>query len=663
MYPHHSVDNCYYDSNILEELPDVIWETFLLPFLDRKDWNNVVCLCKGVRTKFVGRTPPRLTKTTNVNNNDNDSNRITGRDNNNDNTDHHNNTDDGVDDLDDHILLAPPWPERCFTTKNPNASTMVTNGIITGGAASGGGSIESFAVSSDGEYLAYGSMLGNIQLWNRRTGCVRLLAGSGSGTNSSRSRRKRRGGYGLGPGGDAGGGAIFGDLESSPPQPLPGDEDYKRGSAGAAESFSDHHASRLSMSMVGTIIKFSPVGHVLACGFENSIRLWDISSVSTAHADVSTTEPPPLPIIQTIEIDQKSSIYEVTFLDFSHDMSRLVVRYGKTAFIYGLKATQNRSKASTQSSASLLPPTPAHPSSPSYYTFLYRIPLSSSRCTMAISPCLRHLAVAHNGSSGNLDEKGSLDIWMFYDQTTFPHGTDSLCFDDDFIATDDDTEGVIQSLSYRIDAHKGRQVIRGLEFYPQKRGLVSTRDNHPWLISATLQGQIKVWMYHESIAEFINKKRYHDQNLHDENANDEHVCTNASCEDDVDNSIENMDSHVSPYVCLYSFQAAGKIFSMAISSSLSSPYLAVGQARGQVRIWKMNIFDQIDTSGEKACSSSTASSQRQSVSLEERLAMCNFGEHAYHDNIKLIQFTPDGRHIIASRAYDGKIYFRAFPHT
>ena len=356
---------CDYNNNnnsILEGLPYVIWKGFVLPFLDRNDWNNVICLSRSIRTKFIGGIP--------------------GSSNTNSSAcaQHHQEKQQQQEET-----LPPPWPhQRCFSTKVPPdminkatsydltmkmkklsltdavkatatvagssraaAETSSTSATV-GTSMARGGSIESFAVSSDGEYLAYGSMSGYIQIWNRWTGIVHLLSGS------RRNRRRRdygEGGYGLGP---LGGGGGLDDYQS---QPLPGDEDYKRGSAGAAESFGDHHASRMSStSTVGTILQFAPVGHVLACGHENLVYLWDISTSSSkgrkAHSNdckrkaassssseitIPSKEPSHSHItaIQKIEVDRKSTIYGVTYVDFSTDNSRLVVRYGKTAYIYG----------------------------------------------------------------------------------------------------------------------------------------------------------------------------------------------------------------------------------------------------------------------------------------------------------------------------------------
>mmetsp|Transcript_19246 Transcript_19246/g.46475 ORF Transcript_19246/g.46475 Transcript_19246/m.46475 type:complete len:177 (+) Transcript_19246:1529-2059(+) len=158
---------------------------------------------------------------------------------------------------------------------------------------------------------------------------------------------------------------------------------------------------------------------------------------------------------------------------------------------------------------------------------------------------------------------------------------------------------------------------------------------------------------------------------------------------DITEGVEEDDESTCPYICIYSFQTPGKIFSMAtssssvdsstsISSSINplSSYLAVGQGRGQIRMWKLiiskgkkdsSVSMDTDTSDNVSglrlpVKSNTTTSQ---VSLKECLVMNDVGDHTsalHQDNIKLLEFTGGGtQQIIASRAYDGKIYFRNFP--
>lgn len=594
-------------SQLLEHLPHAVWRSCLLPFLDRLDWNALVSVSRGVHNKLVG-----------VNTNNATVNITEDR-------------------------LPTPWPERCFSTRHPTASSS-SNSIA---GTSSGGSIESFDLSADGEYLAYGSMMGNIQVWSRRTGVLRLLSGQ-------QLRRRRRYQDNTPSVHGSGSSMMFvpETTEEGPPQP--GDEDYKRGGAGAAEAYGDHHMTRQSSaSMSGSILKFAPVGHVLACGYENRIILWDVSSLDTQQRILSSW--PSTPIIQTLQTDKSlsgrsSAIYEVTFVDFSADGSRLVARHGKAAYIFGkvsmpIKATMTDAKSCL-------------------YVLLYHIPLSSSRCPMAISPCLCHLAVTINASSGNLDEKGTMDVWTLPDtDSVAPSNTERACA----------SAGVLPPFPFEMDAASHRivayqkQVIRGLEYFKcnhhsPKSSLSS--HGHPWLVSASLQGEIKIWMYQD------------DGTVGTSHAHDAHKDISGEEEEDNDKSHETNASGSSPFLCIYSFQTAGKIFSLALSSpscsnESASSYLAVGQARGQVRVWKINqatttanCNDDGTSNDQSALGSVIANtSAKPKISLEECLVLTDVGEHTHHDNIKLLSFTPDGRNIVASRAYDGRVYLRNVPRV
>jgi len=337
---------------------------------------------------------------------------------------------------------------------------------------------------------------------------------------------------------------------------------------------------------IGNLLKFAPKGYLLACGHENRIYLFDVA-VAVKTKILSSC-------CKILTIDQhQGACYEVTYLSFSKDAQKLIVRYGKMAYIYQI---------------------PAHGLSTVACQLLNQIPLTSSRCQMASSPCMKYVAVTNSSSS---DEKGTIDVWNL-----------------EGLSTANESQPPIQEIldATRINAHRN-QVIRGLAF-------VSCTDpmgeNH-WVVSCSLRGSVK---FH---------RRY------------------------------GQAGSEALYICTHEFESPGKIFSMALSSPFCPPehhdermYLAVGQSRGQVRVWKVNLLnDQSQDHNQeeldqrkviKSQQPTTESTDMNSSSndiLQEFLST-EVGEHMHHDNIKLLAFSPDGRNLVASRAFEGRIWFHKF---
>ncbi|KAG7345159.1 hypothetical protein IV203_032690 [Nitzschia inconspicua] len=379
-------------------------------------------------------------------------------------------------------------------------------------------------------------------------------------------------------------------------------------------------ALRSSQKPVGSVVKFAPVGYTLASAHENRIFLQEVSD-NPRGGDAASCK--------RLEITcQHGKIYEVTYLGFSHDATTMVARYGKTAYIWKSNPTNGTTDP------------PIHT-----YTLAYQLSLSSSRSQMASSPCLNVLAVT-SASSGS--SKGTIDVWNLHNVQNC-HVQNS-------------NDGNEASCCCKIEAHP-EQFIRGLEFLSCQNESGPLGVHSHYLISATLQGEVKCWKYNDRPSK--------------QNENDG---------DDASSSRR--------YVCIRSFRAKGRIFSLAlfVPSSKSgtaifpkdcpkhSIYLAVGQARGQVRAWKFTLDGGVpipkdatqlshedtsldsSTSGISAVdSSANANSDFSSPSssndmLQEFLAVA-VGEHVHHDNIKLLTFTPDGRNLVASRAFDNRIWF------
>jgi WD40 repeat protein len=491
----------------LEQVPSDVWNSYLTPFLDRRDWNTIRLSSKP----FYQLTESRE--------------------------------------------IAPPWPQRCYGGTTP--------------------SIVSFSISHDGEYMAVGSIIGSIEIWSRRHGKISNIRKNTSLVTSSGSTRNR-------------------------------------------STLSTPCEMRRSQA-VGGILKFSPIDYTLASGHENRIFL---QHVSDEHRH---RQREPGSTCQVLEIQcQHGTIYEVTYLGFSHDATRLMARYGKIAYIYCRKNSLDQT-----ATAALF-----------NYALIHKLPLSSSRCQMTSSMCMNFLAVTNASSC---DDKGTIDVW---NTENIQRGNHLL---------DPDTKN---GCCNKIVAHP-KQVIRGLEFVACYDGGGTIDDNtQVYLVSATLQGEVKFWQ-------------------HDNHASRK----------------DNDTTSRPPYYCTRSFQVTGKIFSLALfvppsplgySSSYSSThddfslYLAVGQSRGQVRAWKVNMgmlesacLKKKRPEPKSAVSSdhcaenksthdeTTTTRYRSSNDVRQEFLSVQVGEHVHHDSIKLLSFTPDGRNLVASRAYDARIWFHS----
>ncbi|KAL3929932.1 MAG: hypothetical protein SGARI_004622 [Bacillariaceae sp.] len=265
----------------------------------------------------------------------------------------------------------------------------------------------------------------------------------------------------------------------------------------------------------------------------------------------------------------------------------------------------------------------------------FHFSLSSSRCQMTSSPCMKFVAVANAGSA---EKKGNIDVWNI-------GGSEA---------------GGDASLSCTtIEAHD-KKTIRGLEFvaYSETNALIENDDSH-FLLSATLQGEIKIWKHQP-------------------------LRSNACCDDFVTD-----ETPLSAYVCTRTIKVTGKIFSLA-SQVLSAANqeevcLGLGQSRGRVRVLKIDLWsealpetvDDTTTVDSNSTSESTSLIQPSSSNsqddeetinensssndvLQDFLSLDVVGEQTHHDNMKLLQFSPDGRHLVASRSYDARIWFHAF---
>lgn len=476
--------------------------------------------------------------------------------------------------LSESTFITPPWPQRCHC----------------------GTATQSFSISHDGEYLAVGSSIGSIQIWSRRKGKIRCLRKKESLTTTSSSRGSR----------------VHSSLTSS--------------STSSCET-------RLSQPM-GSVVKFAPLGYLLASGHENRIFLQHVSDALVEKHTATNA-------CQMLEIQcGHGTIYEVTYLAFSQDAIQLIARYGKMAYIWSNNATVQ---------------TMSHHSHamPVNYIMSHQIPLSSSRCHMASSLCMNFLAVANASSS---DDKGTIDVWNV--KMISPCGNQRSV--NNQMHRNDHS-----SCFSKIPAHP-EQVIRGVEFVAcNHRSGAETCSNH-FLVSASLRGEIRFWKY-----------------CHHASGNQDDTATSKS-----------------PYMCIRLFQVTGKIFSLALSApslefdpsnvrckqQLHIPLsFAVGQARGHVRAWKINLVieggrqsyegsvndgneaNRSVGTGREACNCSIASentttgSERSNDKLQEILSV-EIGLHMHHDNIKLLAFNPDGRNLIGSRAYDGRIWFYPSPY-
>lgn len=463
--------------------------------------------------------------------------------------------------LTESTSIAPPWPQQCYGVQ-------------------GGHTITTFSISHDGEYMAVGSMLGSIEIWSRKHGKIRMVRNKESLSSSSSS-------------------SIREATTSS----------IIRNRTPASSQL------RRSRQPLGSVVKFAPIGHLLASAHENRIFLQCVSDTKASNNNSNLD-------FQTLQIAHSTS-YEVTYLGFSHDATLLMARYGKMAYIW--KATN----ASTTNCVDIIP---------TDYTPIYQLPLPSSRCQMASSLCMKFFAVTSANCS---EDKGTIEVWNLQDAERTKDPTSRRC------------------CSNKISAHS-KQIIRGLEFVSCEDRSGAIDANNHFLISATLQGQVKCWKYKEG---------------------------------------EEVDSESrAAYACIRTFQVTGKIFSLtvlvpsfgtmplALNGTNGSIYFATGQARGQVQAWKVSLdmdmqeIKNDDSIGEDhkasdttcedgsvvdspATNINTQSARTPSVSSNDALQKflsVEVGEHMHHDNIKLLSFTPDGRNVVASRAYDARIWFHSF---
>lgn len=642
---------------LLDVIPRAIWIEYILPFLDRPSWNALQVASKEIR--HLVTVANSLSKTN---------------------------------------IISPPWPDRCF---------------VAVGATSN--SIESFTVSADGEYLACGSVLGTIEVWNRRLGKIVFQKEAPNGNRSNediwirnnRNSNSRRG---------------INNMVSS----LCDDDSQGRMGYGGTNNLNARREGPSSAttrttgsqdrrcSPVGSCLKFAPIGTILACGFENRIFLWEISSYPTPPSKAlpnqhlhplpnnknnvrrpatTTTTTTPVGPYKVIEIDcHRGTLYEVTYIGFSNDATQLIVRYGKMAYIWTLVYHNDDGRSSSTTTSSTM--STSSSALPDFY-MTHQIPLNSSRCQMAASPNLHQLAVTN---ASNSDDKGMIDVW---DLTTTATTTtrrqrsqqSTMCNNQTSCRTT--TPPVADGTTCRIIAYDKRKVIRGLEFVvttttssPSSvvRSGRRLNQHHPWLVSASLQGEIKFWMYHPP---HHQQQEHHQQNGGRRNS--------------------SVGGDRWYYSCIYTFQSQGKIFSMAVLSPSStarggynngddghhgSTYLAVGQAKGQIRVWRVPNLDGRTVSNNNnnnvvvidedqqeqsrnvqpttmtAGRTSTTPHQKNdydetsvggTTTMDEYLA-ADVGDHTHHDNIKLIAFTPDGKSLVASRAYDARIWFQTFHH-
>jgi len=508
--------------------------------------------------------------------------------------------------------------------------------LLTKKSGGQGQAIESFCLSHDGEYLACGSVIGNIELWNLRTGKLTFRKRPGSEDKHKRHYTQY--------------------LEA----PTRGDK---------------------SIVPIGNLLKFSPVGHILACGFENKIVLWNLSMAidehqhrscrrnrqhgSSSNGRTTAYAQPPQPQLReydhflpeqkddpsfqtTLEIQcRKGKIYQVTYLEFSKDARRLIARYGKTAYIW-TRAGAHDAEAGEHSD----------------YRLTHKITLFSSRSLMVFDPVHTRLAMATNGSNGasgdgtsssSSRDRSYNNAYSLRDASRGNEGNNDyrairpgkglvhvwdLREEEECIPM---VAATITASSSQIIAYQNH-VVRGLEFL----GIGSSCKHEVCLVSASLQGEVKFW----------KKTKQQQRNQYDP----------SSAADTTKD-----------YICVCRFQSPGKIFSLASWSSVSvidtnkssgvmSMFLAAGEARGAVRVWKIlptlsssqpssssGLF--LDNYEDDDDSCVIGSSDSQNYQLKECLAT-EVGDHVHYDNIKMLSFTPDGRSLVASRAYDAKIWFQ-----
>eukprot|EP00536_Pseudo-nitzschia_multiseries_P018619 jgi/Psemu1/293581/fgenesh1_pg.2772_\ len=525
-------------------IPSVVWIEHILPFLDRPAWN---ALMEASKELYLLTTLSKLTADYN------------------DQTTAH-----GV--APTRAAIQPPWP-----TNRPFLSKM------SGGQ---GQAIESFSLSHDGEYLACGSVIGTIELWNLRTGKL-------AWKTTSRNYYER--------------------IEDS--------------------------TGKVIVPM-GSLLKFSPVRYVLACGFEHKIVLWDLSGAIREYRERSlrqrrrtpgrypdeqcrvNADDHSLSSFQTpLEINcRKGKIYEVTYLEFSQDARRLIARYGKTAYVWTLSSK--------------------HGSGLFAHCLTHTIPLVSSRSLMVLDPIRMRLALAINESSGNSGGRSSsrtglVHVW---DLPENAEAEEKQVANSVAITT---TTTTTISSSSTILAYPNH-VVRGLDFL-RLESSVSPTALDDCLVTASLQGELKFW------------KRQPSKLSHDPSSS----------------------SNNNDYFCVCRFQSPGKIFSLAswsppLVSSFSSRvgtkasvFLAAGEAKGGVRVWKVstsvlqsNASTEDSENLDHPSAYNSENDGHQNYLLNECLST-QVGDHVHYDNIKMLSFTHNGQSLVVSRAYDAKIWFQS----
>jgi hypothetical protein len=593
-----------------------------------------------------------------------------------------------------------PWPTNnyCFTSSGSSQQA-----------------IESLTMSYDGEYIACGSVIGTITMWNRHTG--KLL------------------------------------LKKPPNSSLTGRSSFDNNDDD--DNFDSQLQQQRRSTPIGNVLKFSPIDYTLACGYENKICLWDISKIhkrakeaAAAAANTSSASqqqkqhylPSPTKVLptwsnnlkrrqekaaaaaanvissQTLEIDFRrtqqngvngsgSGLYEITYIGFStNNANKILARYGKMAYVW------TKEQTTAGSSSSMM------------YHLTHQIPLTSSRCEMVSNPILTFIAVAtnnsssgsgngngNNGNNTNIDidsrnnnddvgeSKGIIHVWDLTATNTTKSKSTTTTTTTGGMQT---TPRTSTSTSTKIIAYK-KHVIRGLEFINIGNKDCNNNDSN-CLVSASLQGEIKFWIKKKKEEENKNNNKHHGK---------EEVV------------------HDTKYICLYSFQSPGKIFSLTSwSSSISTInnnndndsntiYLAAGEARGQIRVWKvisLSTPTSTTTTGFNNNNNLQINSgdynrhlerqrhqnnqqqlqqqqQNDNIKLKECLVK-QVGEHVHYDNIKLLSFVPTTSIIAASslsnsnnnsngtgtghprprlppqsiavsRAYDSRIYFQSIPWT
>ena len=618
-------------TKVENSLPNVVWLEHILPCLDRPSWN---ALMEASKVLYTLATASRLTA-------------------------EYNNLGPAI--------AQPPWP---------------TNLSFQSKFGGQGQAIESLTISQDGEFMACGSVIGGIEIWNLRTGKLKWKKSDLLNNDEAEIRAQCPNYYAT--------------------------NDSRRGQRGEGSSSIERRSTP-----IGSVLRFSPEGHKLACGFENRIFVWDLrqelrkrqrvhrlrngnhptvirsqeSQVSALthfyqrrelsgrkpNGKVSNYAFPPQPQLrddpsedsdrdsyQILEIEcRQGTIYEVTYIGFSNTDDnfpaghRMIARYGKMAYIWS-KSTANTSDNSTL---------------PFTYIMTHRIALTSSRCQMVSNASLTRVAVATNGGSASassrrqrnadrgeieqsnesstarkvVDGKGIIHVWDL-----------SNAYSENNESQPGSTPVVTNESSTRVVAYP-KHVVRGLEFL----NVEQNSSDDCCLVSASLQGEVKFWKKHVPAPKHP-RDRYNNPH-HDvaEETNDDEIA-----------GIDHNERETS-YVCVYRFQSPGKIFSLASWSSLSSGgniLLAAGEARGQVRVWKISSLSLYSSdSSEAALELSENSSQCHKGSQnfggdkQQRLEEClstEVGDHVHYDNIKLLEFTPNGKSLAVSRAYDSKIWFQ-----